>query len=192
MIQFNNVCLVAELPSKLLRDERGMLHCDNAPAIEWRDGYKLYIFHGVTATEKIIMYPETITKEDIINEKNEEVRRVMVERIGAERFGKMMGFETVNEDNYGALLKTKIDEEIFMYAHVLCPSTSREYYLQVPSTLEEALLSLRAAKGITWEEWSEEKEKNIWPSSGKMETCKQACGWTFGKSELGYQPLIQT
>jgi len=125
-----------------------------------------------------------------MRESNEEVRRVMIERVGEERFAEMMKWETVSEDDFGTLLQTEINGEKYMIAHVIDPSTGREYYLAVPSSIEEAIASLRPVVG--WEEWTEENERAIWPESGKMETCKQACGWTFGFKAEEYEPLFQT
>jgi hypothetical protein len=173
-------------------NSRNQFHNDSAPAIRWKGGREFYFFNGVAVNEQIIMRPETLTKEDVINEKNEEVRRVMVEKIGAERFAKMMDFKVVNEDDFGALITTEINGDVYMFAHVLCPSTQREYYLQVPATLEDALKALEGGTGQTWEEWKPENEKSIWSKSGNMETCKQAVAWTFGKSEQDYNPVIQT
>ena len=190
-VEYDNTLHLVSTPLVLL-DSDNRFHSDNAPAIRWKEGAELYFIHGVKVDKKIVLNPETITKEEIVNEKNEEVRRVMAERVGAEKFCKMMNFEVLSEDDFGALLQTKINEDIYTYAHVLCPSTGREYYLQVPHDLDEALLALRASKGATWEKWTESDEESIWPNSGKMETCKQAVAWTFGKSVQEYSPLIQT
>jgi internalin A len=75
MIQFEGVCLVANMPISIKRDSQNRLHAENGPAIEWADGYKLYFYHGVAVPEKWILHPEKLTKEDWSNESNLEKRK---------------------------------------------------------------------------------------------------------------------
>ena len=72
-------------PEYIKRDEQNRLHCEDGPAIRWKDGYCNYFWHGVSVPEKLIERPDEITKEDLINETNAEVRRAMMEKLG-ERF----------------------------------------------------------------------------------------------------------
>jgi len=67
------------------RNNRIQLHSDNSPALtsDWGD---LYFWHGTLVTEKIIMNSETITKEDILNERNSEVSRAIAEKLGWEEY----------------------------------------------------------------------------------------------------------
>jgi hypothetical protein len=46
------------------------------------DGWGFYAWHGVVVPEKVILAPETLTREDFLNEQNVAVRRVIQERIG--------------------------------------------------------------------------------------------------------------
>lgn len=83
---FENLCFVIDRP-KVYFDERNRVHRDGAlPAIEFADGWGVYVVHGITVPEWIMTNPEKITVESIINERNMEVRRVMMELYGEERF----------------------------------------------------------------------------------------------------------
>jgi hypothetical protein len=65
------------------------LHCADGPAVTWADGWGLYAIHGVQVPFKqrhIIDHPEQITLEEINTEANAEIRRIMVERYGYERY----------------------------------------------------------------------------------------------------------
>lgn len=189
---YPNIAIICRMP-KIWRDESSNLHRDDGPALLYPSGLGWYFHHGVRVNKKIILHPETITKEEILNEKNEEVKRAMIERIGEESFVKMMKFEVISEDKFGSLIQTKLGDEIYMSAHVLCPSTGREYYLPVPSTFEEAINSIdKRNPPVGWEEWTEADEKKIWPQDGKMKTCRQGLAWTFGFKESDYAPLIET
>ena len=50
------------------------------------DGYELYAVSGVRVPEYVVMRSNEITAEKILKESNAEVRRVMIERMGAARF----------------------------------------------------------------------------------------------------------
>jgi len=186
---YNEAAIVNRMP-KVCRDSQKRLHNDAGMAIEYPDGYGLWFYKGVSVNEKIIMHPEEITKKDVLDERNEEIRRVMVERIGEERFGEIMDLKEVAKDRYGRLVKTDIAGDTYTCVHVQCPSTGREYYIQVPNDLEDALNMLRV--GNDDPDWTEQNERSIWPRSGKMESAHQAVAWTFKKSQGDYSPQVET
>lgn len=64
---------------------RKTLHRDDGPALV-SDCKDLWFLNGVLLNEQIVMRPETLTIEQINSEPNAEVRRVMVERYGHEKY----------------------------------------------------------------------------------------------------------
>ena len=78
--------ILTERPTALHRDDRNRLHCDTGPALLYSDGWGLYRFHGVNVPQDVIENPAGITIERIRAEKNAEVRRVMIERYGYDRY----------------------------------------------------------------------------------------------------------
>ena len=121
----------------------------------------------------------------------EGVKRITVMFHGVSTNG-ASSVEVLQEDKFGKLVECSFKDNRVVYANVSCPSTGRMYYLRVPATLEDSLNMLRVSKGVTWEEWNEEEERKIWPKSEKMETCQQACAWTFGVSAEDYYPIFET
>ena len=136
----------------------------------WNDGYAQHFWHGVSVSGKLIETPELITKEDLINETNAEKRRAMMEKLGGERFIKLLDVIEVNRDFVGVeeyrqeitLWRTRekdsIANEYIQFVHVTCHSTGREYYLCVPADIVDAA---------------------------------SAVAWSFGKSKDEYKPLIE-
>ncbi len=104
-LPYQNICFVSERHNILRRDEQGRLHCDNAAALEYPDGWKLYYWHGVKVPERIILNPETITADEIANEENAEVRRCMLERFGRENFLGLPSCKKVHSDDWGDLYR---------------------------------------------------------------------------------------
>lgn len=73
---------VSERPNRLERDDQGRLHSATGPAIGFRDGWKLYAVHGVQVDAQVIEAPHTLKPEQITNQPNAEVRRVMMDMFG--------------------------------------------------------------------------------------------------------------
>jgi hypothetical protein len=103
-------------------------------------------WNGVRINAKIAWAPQLITIEDIWREENLEVRRVMIERMGYERFFREADAEIIDidEDAGGErqLLRVTLPratmrwqrgrEEPIVCLSVSCPSTARQYVLRVP------------------------------------------------------------
>jgi hypothetical protein len=119
------------------------LHCDSGPALA-SDVEHLYFVHGVMVPEAVVMRPETLTAQDVRQEENEEVRRIMIERMGWPRYLRETGAVVLHRRT-NAIDATK---EALMQSedgsHVLvcsCPSTGRVYGMRVPrnvATCEQA------------------------------------------------------
>jgi hypothetical protein len=81
-----HICWVSERHHVLRRDDSGLLHCVDGPAVMYPDGWSIYAWHGVRVPAWIIEQPDKLTPQGILKERNAEVRRVMMERLGVERF----------------------------------------------------------------------------------------------------------
>lgn len=171
------LAIVSERPLTLRRDDRGRPHAADGPAIAWRDGLRVFAWHGVDVPSWVVMQPEEITVRRIDEEKNVEVRRVLVERFGEERLVREGGSVLVHEDATGRLWRRDAerrppgmgswwrprDEPIVMVAVVNAtpePDGSRKtYFLRVPPTVT---------------------------------TAREAVAWTFGLGAAEYRPAAQS
>jgi hypothetical protein len=121
----------------------GQLHREEGPAIEWADGNKEWYLNDVLVTEQIVLKPKTITLAQIRKSNNNEVRSIMIERYGWQRYLVDINAQVIDKrDN--AIENTK--EALFATGElgnrlvVTCP-TGRVFTLGVPSdakTCEEA------------------------------------------------------
>ena len=164
-IQFENICFVCALPISVKVDDRKRLHSINSPAIEWKDGWGLYFIHGVTVPEYVVMNPEKITVQDIEKEENAEIRRVKINRYGQDKFLKDSGSIKVHEDDYGTLWKKDLlnDEPIIMVE--LINSTP-----EPDNSFKHYFIRVPPT----------------------VKTAHEAVGWTFGKTDKNYSPLIMS
>ena len=100
------------------------------------DGVRLR-WRGVAIDARIAFLPETVTSEEVLAEPNAERRRVMLERMGYERFFEVAKSKVLDTDSDPGgerrLLKVRIegDEDLVCLA-VTCPSTGRRYVIRVP------------------------------------------------------------
>jgi hypothetical protein len=90
--------IVSDFPITVGRDDRNRPHCDDGPQLAWRDGWRVYNVHGVRVPADIIERPESITVERIDGESNAEIRRIMVDRYGRERYIRDSGAKLLHED----------------------------------------------------------------------------------------------
>ena len=143
MIQFDKLCIVCRKPTKISRGLNNALHCEIAPAIAWEDGFKLFYWNGISVPEKLIMHPDSITKEEIMNVTNAEQKRCYMEKIGAKNYyekayGGVVEIDTDIDDQGNAmtLYRTKekddVINEYLQFIEVICPSTGRVYNIYHP------------------------------------------------------------
>ena len=136
-----HICWVSERRSLLSRDSRGHLHSLTGPSVMYPDGWKIYAVHGVRVPGDIIERPQSITIKRIDKESNAEVRRVMIDRYGTDRYMMDSGAEEIGRDKYGALYRKPMqtDEDITMVrvtnATPEADGSRKEYWLRVDPLL---------------------------------------------------------
>ena len=157
--------IASNKPRVLHLDDRGRLHSATGAAIQYPDGWGLYCWHGVRVPEDVILTPELLTADRIEKEPNAEVRRVMVERMGYERYILESGATLVHSDETGALYRKEFsDDEPLNVVHVLNSTPEpdgsvKRYALRVPPNITRA---------------------------------REAVAWTFNVPEAEYRPLVET
>lgn len=112
------------------------LHCDDGPAIAWRDGFAIFAIHGVVVPRHVVEAPDTITLKEIDSETNAEIRRIMIERYGEGRYLTETGAKLLDADYEGAefgaaprALFERLDGQRVLVG--TDGSTSRVYYMPV-------------------------------------------------------------
>ena len=158
-------CIVSDFPERLCVDDQHRPHSADGPSHRWRDGWELYHWHGVRVTRQIVMEPQTLTIDQVRAEQNAEVRRVMIERMGYQRYLRESGATLAHEDRYGKLWRApRPDDTDIVMVEVInsTPEPSGErnrYMLRVPPTVT---------------------------------TAHEAVAWTFGKTAAQYAPEVET
>jgi hypothetical protein len=75
-----------ERPVALPRDEGGRLDRGDGPALAFPDGFALHAWRGLPVPAEFVAGLDSLTPERIREEENAELRRVMLERYGYDRY----------------------------------------------------------------------------------------------------------
>jgi hypothetical protein len=179
--------MIAEPPTELNREEPRpnnavrRLHKEDGPAIKWGDGTCIYFLHGVRVDNPdFIVTPDALTAQRIREEKNAEVRRVMVDRYGAQRFVRDMNPDLVHQDDWGKLYRADFPGEVEPYLYVEYLNSSPEddgSYKTYFSRVHPELRQMRSGK--------------VFGEPQKL-TAHNAIASLYGKRGEEYHPCQQT
>ncbi len=97
---FRGLALISRRPKHIKFNSSQRLHCDGAAAIEWRDGWKLFYLNGVLVPEEVALTPARFLDPSLVmRERNVEVRREIVRKIGIERILQKLGGKIIDSWN---------------------------------------------------------------------------------------------
>jgi hypothetical protein len=147
---FEKVAVVCERPVALHRDEAGRLDHGDGPALAFPDGFALYAWRGMPVPADFLAELRTLTPARIRAEENAELRRVMLEYYGYDRYLADSAARPIHRDETGTLWRIDLDgDEPVVMVEVLNSTpepdgTHRTYWLRVPPTTREA------REGVAW------------------------------------------
>ncbi|MEU2099382.1 DUF6745 domain-containing protein [Streptomyces globisporus] len=162
---YEKAVVITERPDVLHRDEAGRLDHGEGPALAYGDGFALHAWRGMPVPAAFLDELSSLTPERIRAEENAELRRVMLEYYGYDRYLTESGAEPVHHDETGILWRIALDgdEDVVMVEVVNSTpepdGTNRTYWLRVPPTTR---------------------------------TAKDGVAWTFGLEGAAYAPVRQT
>ena len=152
-----NVAILQHPPLEIHFDEENRTHNTEGPAIKFRgDNSKanVYIVHGIRVDKKIVDRDYTV--EDIDKEMNAEIRRIMIDLYGAERYIMDSGITPVHSDEFGDLYQKEVpDDETIMIVKVVNSTqepdgTFKDYWIRVDPKAYGGVKTARAAIASTW------------------------------------------
>ncbi|OON68348.1 DUF6745 domain-containing protein [Hymenobacter sp. CRA2] len=130
------------------------------------DGLRVPLrWQGTSVDERTAFRPDELRAIDLLQVRNVTHRRVLIERMGLERFMRELGGLVLDRDRDAGgerqlLCVPLTDDEPIHALRVNCPSTGHVYVLRVPPHIR---------------------------------TCRRAAAWLAGfEDERDYQPLIET
>jgi hypothetical protein len=161
---FENVAVLSERHVEVHRDNLGRLHNGAGPALSYPDGFGLHSWRGMPIPPEVAAGLATLTVEKIQAETNAEVRRVMLEHFGFERYLRESGASKLHSDDYGILWRVDIpgDEPLVMVEVVNSSAepdgSFRTYFLRVPPQTRTARAGVAWTFGLTEQEYAPEQQ----------------------------------
>ncbi|MFE7646102.1 DUF6745 domain-containing protein [Streptomyces phaeoluteigriseus] len=147
---FARVAVVCERPVALHRDEAGRLDRGDGPALAYPDGFALYAWRGMPVPAAFLAELTALTPDRIRAEENAELRRVMLEHYGYDRYLADSGARPLHRDETGTLWRIDLDgDEPVVMVEVLNSTpepdgSRRTYWLRVPPSTRTA------REGVAW------------------------------------------
>jgi hypothetical protein len=159
---FERVAVMCERPVSVLRDGTGRFHGADGPALAWPDGFAVHAWHGTPVAASLIARLADVCVEDIRDEPNTELRRILLEHYGFDRYLREVGAVRLHQDAAGTLWRADVpgDEPLVMVEVVNATpepdGTRRVYWLRVPPGTRTA------GEGVAWTfELSEEQYRPL-------------------------------
>lgn len=153
---YTNGAILQHRPLEIHRDDQNRLHNTTGPAVVYRGGKtKVCAVHGILISENIIN--KQFTGADIDKESNAEIRRVMIDLYGVEKYLLETNAKIIhNDEKWGTLYSKDVpgDETIMMVkvknSTVEPDGTYKDYFLRCEPTAYGGLKTARAAVASTW------------------------------------------
>lgn len=163
---YDYFAVLVERPNRLERDQLGRLHNPTGAAMSWADGFSIYCWHGVRVPSDLIETGWDYNR--ILQEKNTEIRRCAIERLGWDEFIKSAGLKPVGEslpdpgNQDQTLTLYDIPRQIFGtdIRILMCTNgsverdgTRRRYGLTVPATMKDPISAAAWTYDLTREQY---------------------------------------
>ena len=161
---YERVAIVTERPVELHFDDLGRLHRADGPALSYADGFALHAWRGMPVPAGFGAVMSDLTAERIRTERNAELRRVMLEHFGFERYLTESDAKRIHSDETGTLWRADLpgDEPLTMVEVVNSTpepdGTRRTYFLRVPPWIRRAKQGVAWTFGLTEDEYTPERE----------------------------------
>ncbi len=158
---FERAVVACERPVGVHRDQSGRPHNPDGPALAWPDGFAVHAWHGMPVPAGLVDRLAEVRLDDVRAEPNVELRRVLLERYGLDRYLREVGATRLHQDAAGTLWQAPLrDDEPLVMVEVVNATpepdgTRRVYWLRVPPATR---------------------------------TAREGVAWTFGLSEDQYRP----
>ncbi|URM94957.1 hypothetical protein LUW76_11820 [Actinomadura madurae] len=161
---YERLVILTERPSELHRDEPGRLHRGDGPALAYPDGFALHAWRGMPIPHDFVASLAGLTPDRISSEQNAELRRVMLEIFGYDRYLAETGARPLHRDETGVLWSIELpgDEPVVMVEVVNSTpepdGTHRTYYLRVPPGTRTARAGVAWTFGVDEDDYHPEKQ----------------------------------
>jgi hypothetical protein len=79
-----DLVILTDRPKRIQRDDLGRLHCEDGPALQYRDGWTIYAWRGIRVPASLI--ESDWDYDRIMQERDHRIRRCAIDKMGWDRF----------------------------------------------------------------------------------------------------------
>lgn len=176
---------VCERPSFIAVDEQFRIHHESRMAVEFRDGNGCYAWHGINVTKQIIEEPDTITAKQVNGESNQELRRILLERMTPAKYLRESKAKAVDK------AKDQFGRPMNLWSLPVPGETEDLVMLEVVNSTPEPV-GTKLDETIRYVENGRAFKRYWLRVPPDMTTCSEAQAWTFQEEAGNYKPLVET
>ncbi|MNK72099.1 hypothetical protein D3C87_915670 [compost metagenome] len=149
---FDGAAIITDRPNAIHRDEENRLHCETGSALEYRDGFSIYAWHGTRIPAEWINNKASITPKVALTWENIEQRRVAIEIVGWSKILRELDAKVIDADGdplIGTLVEVNLPDldRPARFCRVQC-GTGREFAIGVPPGITTALAAQAWMQGV--------------------------------------------
>ena len=146
MYPMDEFCVITNNPEWIHLNNQGKLHSEKIAAIRYRDGFEIYALNGVRVPKEIVLTSaDELDCNLILKEKNVEVRREIIRKVGIDRIIKDLKCNELDKsiDGIYQLYEIPIGENrTGNYLKMLNPSIGTWHFEGVPLECDSVLKAL--------------------------------------------------
>lgn len=110
---YENICLISDRPDRISFDDRGCLHGESIPAIQFSDGFGVYAFRNIWLPEKYgKIHPSQWKIEWLLEENTPDIEQILIENIGYERINQELNERQLTARDKYEILRTNLYDKV--------------------------------------------------------------------------------
>ena len=153
---YPGIAIVSDRPEIIKKDDEARLHCEDDPALKFRDGYSVYCWHGQNIPADWIEKPDCLTPEMAITWENVDQRSAACEILGWHHIINSLDAKIIDEDKdpqIGRLVEINLpDHGRQKFIHAKC-GTGREVAVMADANAKTIIEAQAASYGLKADEF---------------------------------------
>jgi len=204
---FDDIIFTSQPPVEIHVNDNFTLDNRDGPSVLFENGDATYHIEGIAVPEKYVMDRDSITREDVVKEENAELRRLLFELLGPDRFAEIMDLELIDMQYLESIAPESTGHDLENLANKVKTkknipsviSTIKDSYSSfIEKKQEVSLLKTRDEDSLVGEPLY--FLRVICHSTGrlyhlgvpKFNDALEALAWTFGMKKEEFTPHIET
>ena len=131
---YENTCIICDRPTKISFDNRGRLHGEDSPAIQFADGFSVYAFQNVRLSEKYgKVHPSQWKSQWLLEGNPANITKILIENIGYERINRELNEYSLTPQDIYELLRTNLHDKVDLSNNVPSSQEPARNYINIKS-----------------------------------------------------------